>query len=99
MKKLLCAAAAAVMVISSTVVPAAGQEKYSAQTRPDFTIVIDGEETWFKSASGDSIYPILYNDTTYLPLRSIGEIMGRNVNWDEKTKTITLSGERDSYSL
>lgn len=39
MKKLLCAAAAAVMVISSTVVPAAGQEKYSAQTRPDFTIV------------------------------------------------------------
>lgn len=97
MKKLLCAAAAAVMVISSTVVPAAGQEKYSAQTRPDFTIVIDGEETWFKSASGDSIYPILYNDTTYLPLRSIGEIMGRNVNWDEKTKTITLSGERDSY--
>ena len=37
MKKLLCAAAAAVMVISSTVVPAAGQEKYSAQTRPDFT--------------------------------------------------------------
>lgn len=96
MKKFLCLVAASVMVISSTVVASAAEKK-DAQTRPDFTIVIDGEETWFKSASGDSIYPILYNDTTYLPLRSIGEIMGKNVNWDEETKTITLSGERDSY--
>ena len=24
-------------------------------------------------------------------------IMGKNVNWDEKTKTITISGDRDEY--
>ena len=97
-KKFLCAAAAAVLVVSSMAFSVSGNDTRTAQTRPDFTIVIDGKETWFKSASGDSIYPILYNDTTYLPLRAIGEIMGKNVNWDETTKTVTLSGTRDSYS-
>lgn len=99
MKKLLCiAAVAALLVSTTTVISIAGDDKHAAQTRPDITIVIDGEETWFKSATGESIYPILYNDTTYLPLRSIGEIMGKNVNWDESTKTITLSGQRTDYS-
>ena len=97
-KKFLCAAAAAVLVVSSMAFSVSGNDTRTAQTRPDFTIVIVGKETWFKSASGDSIYPILYNDTTYLPLRAIGEIMGKNVNWDETTKTVTLSGTRDSYS-
>lgn len=99
MKKLLCiAAVAALLVSTTTVISIAGDDKHAAQTRPDITIVIDGEETWFKSATGESIYPILYNDTTYLPLRSIGEIMGKNVNWDESTKTITISGQRTDYS-
>ena len=52
-KKFLCAAAAAVLVVSSMAFSVSGNDTRTAQTRPDFTIVIDGKETWFKSASGD----------------------------------------------
>lgn len=98
MKKILCSALAVSLVISGAVIAnAADIINREAQLRPDFTIVIDDEVSYFKSADGKYIYPILYNDSTYLPLRSIGEIIGKNVNWDESTKTITLSGKRDSY--
>ncbi len=64
--------------------------------RSDFSIVVDNKEVYFKSSSGEDIYPILYKGSTYLPVRSIGEIMGKNVNWDEKNKTINISGVREA---
>lgn len=98
MKKFICAVLSTVMIVSGAfAVSAAEILREDAELRPDITIVIDDETCYFRSASGDYIYPILFNDTTYLPLRSIGEIMGKNVNWDEANKTITLSGERDNY--
>lgn len=100
MKKLITLIAA-VSIIFSLAVPIFGASKITtndAQLRPDFSIVIDGDEVDFKSATGEAVYPILYQDSTYLPLRAIGEMMGKNVNWDEKNKIITISGKRDSAS-
>ena len=98
MKKIFGTMLAGVMCVSSVVsVSAAEIEEREAELRPDISIIIDDERTYFRNASGDYIYPILFDDSTYLPLRSIGEIMGKNVNWDEKTKTITISGDRDEY--
>lgn len=65
-----------------------------ATLSPDFTIVIDGRERTFYSATGEEAHPVVYNGTTYLPLRAIGELMEKNVNWDEDTLTVTLSGTR-----
>ena len=98
MKKLISAALCSVMAVSGTINASAAEIiKHEAELRPDISIIIDDDVTYFKSASGEYVYPILFRDSTYLPLRAIGEIMGKNVNWDEKNKTITLSGERDSY--
>lgn len=98
-KKYLCMVIAAAMLFSLMVSATASDIKTrNAELRPDVSIIIDGTTTYFESASGDSLYPILFDGSTYLPLRSIGEIMGKNVNWDEETKTITLSGTRDTYT-
>ena len=67
----------------------------TARLRPDFTIVIDGKEKNFKRSDGSAAFALVYEDATYLPLRAIGEAIGKNVNWDEDTKTITLEGERE----
>lgn len=66
----------------------------TARLRPDITIVIDGSERAFYNAGGQQVHPILYDGTTYLPVRAIGELMGKNVDWNQDTKTVTLSGTR-----
>ena len=64
----------------------------------DFSIIVDGSDVYFKNAAGEAVYPILYDGVTYLPLRAVGELMGKNVNWDEKNEIISISGKRDSVS-
>ncbi len=69
-----------------------------AQLRTDFTIVIDGEEKEFKNVNGERVYPILYEGTTYLPVRAIGEIMGKTVYWYEDDKRIELKNNYSTVS-
>ena len=69
----------------------------SVQVRKDFTIVIDGKEQTFKTSSGKEIYPLLYDGSTYLPLRAIGQIMDKTVEWDKTTKTVILLS--DGYTV
>ena len=95
LKKTMALLLALMLLMSSAASAwAAAVETVTAQLRPDFTIIIDGSERTFYTAAGEEVYPILYNGTTYLPLRAIGEVMGKNVNWDQATKTITLYGSR-----
>ncbi len=73
---------------------AASVDTVSATISPDITIAVDDEVQTFFSAAGAQVHPVVYNGTTYLPLRAIGELMGKNVNWDQSALTITLSGTR-----
>lgn len=68
-------------------------QQVQSEIRPDFTIKIDGEQKTFKDVNGNVVYPILYNGTTYLPVRAIGEIMGKTVYWYEDNKLIELKDE------
>ncbi len=71
----------------------------TARLRPDYTIIIDGSKRLFYNAKGQQVHPISYNGTTYLPLRAIGELMGKNVDWNADTKTATLSGTRTGAAV
>lgn len=64
----------------------------TAGLRDDFTVVVDGTVCAFADANGNTVYPLLYQGSTYLPVRAIGELMGKTVDWDGKTNTVTLSG-------
>ena len=38
---------------------------------------------------------ILYNGTTYVPLRAVSEMFGKHVGWDHSTATINISDEKN----
>lgn len=84
---ILCASGIAIGACASGVI-----EKVQAELRPDFTVKIDGDTKTFKNVNGDVVYPLLYEGTTYLPVRAIGEIMGKTVYWYEDQKLVELKG-------
>lgn len=93
MKKSMKTAAAAITVASAFAMGALADglaSEITATLRNDMTIIVDGEKQVFHDANGATVYPIMYNGTTYLPVRAIGGLMGKNVGWDGATQTITL---------
>lgn len=53
-------------------------------------LVIDGVPVTPKDSNGTVVEPFIYNGTTYLPVRAVGEALGKQVTWDGKTKTVYL---------
>lgn len=47
-------------------------------------IVVDGKELKTDKE------PFIYEGTTYLPVRAVGEAVGKNVTWDAASKTVIL---------
>ena len=93
MKKLICTMTLAALLCGAASA-ANGSYTVSAELSPDITVKIDGVERIFYNAQGKEIHPISYAGTTYVPIRSIGELMDKNVNWDEATSTATIGGTR-----
>ncbi len=94
MKRRITVLAAVALSVSSVAVGVFARDiidTIEAQIRPDFTIAVDGKVQSFKNANGETVYPLLYEGTTYLPVRAIGELMGKTVYWYENDKRIELN--------
>lgn len=78
------------MLVFSTVVFAARKVNITV-TYDNIKVVVDGREVQFgKDTKGNQIEPFIYNGTTYLPLRAVAEAIGKEVKWDQNTKTAFL---------
>lgn len=63
-------------------------------------IVVDGKEITPTDANGNVVEPFASNGTTYLPVRAIGEALGKEVTWDGDTATVYVGqvpGQTDSW--
>ena len=91
-KRNITAAACACAVLAGGLTAQAGS--WVGVSSPKvFQTYVEGVPAAFPSADGQTMYqPILYKDATYIPLRTAGMWMGKNVEWDEETETATLSG-------
>ncbi len=61
--------------------------------KPDVKIMYDFELQSFQDVNGKVVYPIIYNGTTYLPVRAISKLMGASIEWDSTTQTISIHRE------
>ncbi|TYQ12714.1 UNVERIFIED_CONTAM: copper amine oxidase-like protein [Acetivibrio alkalicellulosi] len=47
-----------------------------------------------RDGSGNVVYPIMYNGTTYLPIRAVSNMLDLPVDWEASTKTVILGTEQ-----
>ena len=58
------------------------------------SIVIDGEKLHPTDVNGKAVEPMIYQGTTYLPVRAVSSALGKAVYWDGPTYTVYL-GDMD----
>ena len=89
---------AAVAVSDSAIIATKNPTLESAYLKPDILVMFDFEIQNFQDANGAAVYPIVYNGSTYLPIRAISNLMNVSVEWDGQSKTISI-GEEDIYAV
>lgn len=97
MKKKIVAVLSCVAVLVGVVTFAFAYGEYGvvqAELAPHFKILMDGTEITYTDITGKTVTPIVVEGTTYLPLRGVCESVGKDVDWDENTKTITITTPR-----
>lgn len=62
----------------------------------DIKMVVNGVPVEPKDANGSKIEPFIYNGTTYLPVRAVGDAFGQEVTWDGNTKTVYIGDAPNS---
>jgi len=82
-------ASAGSMTPMSAVLPQAGGQ-VQVYLKPDVNIIVDGQEKIFCDVNNEVVYPIIYNGSTYLPVRAISGLMGENIEWDAYSKTVYM---------
>ena len=53
-------------------------------------LVVNGAPVTPKDANGSTVEPFIYNGTTYLPVRAVGNALGQDVAWNGNTKTVYI---------
>ena len=81
-----------VIITGGTVFAKNGSEMIEAFYN-NIKIYVDGVHIEPKDASGKAVEPFIYNGTTYLPVRAVGEAIGKTVTWDGTTQSVYL-GEK-----
>ena len=62
-------------------------------------IKYNGATQQFKDANGNNVYPIVYNGTTYLPVRAVAGLFNTAVDWDGATGTVILGKSGGSAAV
>ena len=95
----LCMTVTAVVSFTAGAAAAGGLQEIKAFLNADITLKLDGEAQVLTDASGVRTYPITYNGTTYLPVRSIAGLLGVDVGWDQATQSVLLGKQPSGIDL
>lgn len=100
MKKKMTAALTAFAVLGGMgtgVYAGANLQEIKAYLNPSIKFKMNGQPVQLKNGSGAVVAPISYKDTTYLPVRSVSDLLGVTVKFDAATNTISLGSRQRAY--
>lgn len=85
---------AAVVLGAGAAIAKESAEQITAVYR-NIKLVVDGVMVEPKDANGNVVEPFIYNGTTYLPVRAVGEAFDKQVEWDGEKNMVYLGGVVD----
>ncbi len=94
----LCGFMAGVIITAAVPVLAYNGTKSISAAFKNIKIYIDGAELTPRDASGNVLEPFIYNGSTYLPIRAVGEAVGKSVSYDANTNSVYLGDGGSSGS-
>lgn len=71
----------------------------SADIASYITVKLDGNVLDMKDANGNKVEPIIVDGTTYLPVRAISNAFGKDIDWNDETKTISIGSNSEFTNL
>jgi hypothetical protein len=81
------------VVLCSTCLYAGSQlQPIEADLNYGLTVAMNDKVVPLKDASGNTVTPITYNNTTYLPVRAISNALGVSVDWNQEYQCVLLNG-------
>lgn len=63
------------------------------------TLNIDNVNIVPKDVNGNVVEPFTIKGTTYLPVRAVSEALGKKVNWNNETKTVSIDDQDTEYDI
>lgn len=91
-KYLLCGITAGAMLVTTSPAIATQITQNISAVYNNIKIVVDGKQVTTDSHNE----PFIYNGTTYLPVRAVGEAVGKEVTWDSNTNTVYLGARLEN---
>lgn len=93
MKKMITTSIICLALVASFctgVYAAESMQPISAYLNRGITVLFNGQKQTMKDASGNTVYPISYNGTTYVPIRAVSNMLGIPVEWDAAQNAVIL---------
>ncbi len=99
MKKTLIIAFALLSLLGIFSCCFAQSEEVEVLLNKQIKVTFNGEYQEFQNVNGVKVYPLSYEGTTYLPIRSISSLFNSKIKWDGNTNSVYLGeGELDTTS-
>jgi hypothetical protein len=80
---------AAVLLLSGIAAAATITETIDVMYR-NIKLIIDGRELIPEDVNGNTVEPFIYNGSTYLPIRAVGQALDKRITWDGDTSTVYI---------
>ena len=63
--------------------------------KPDVAIYYNFEPQEFYDERGKRVYPLNFQGSTYLPIRAVSKLMGAEIEWDRRSKIVSIVKEEE----
>ncbi len=81
------------LILTIPVFAAGSKQTWNDVLVGGITIELDGETIQPTDENGNSVDPVIYDGTTYLPVRAVASALGLEVKWDGSTRTVILNSD------